>query len=86
MVVFGRTSLFVYWVHVELAYGVFSTPLHGALSLPAALTAYTLFTAFMLGLAVAWTRRATSNFKLRSSNFGSDPPGRSSVRRSKFEV
>jgi len=26
MVIFGRTSLFVYWVHVELAYGFFTLP------------------------------------------------------------
>ena len=26
----GRTSLFVYWVHVELVYGMVSRPLHGA--------------------------------------------------------
>jgi uncharacterized membrane protein len=31
---FGRTSLFVYWVHVELAYGFLSYPLHYALPLP----------------------------------------------------
>jgi len=29
----GRTSLFVYWVHVEIAYGVVSYPLHYALPL-----------------------------------------------------
>jgi hypothetical protein len=29
----GRTSLFVYWVHVELAYGVWSLPLHHRLPL-----------------------------------------------------
>jgi hypothetical protein len=62
MVLFGRTSLFVYWVHVELAYGVFSTPLHGALSLRGALIAYVMFTVFMLGLAVAWQRRAPFKF------------------------
>jgi uncharacterized membrane protein len=28
----GRTSLFVYWVHVELVYGLISRPLHGAFS------------------------------------------------------
>jgi uncharacterized membrane protein len=31
--VLGRTSLFVYWVHVELVYGWISRPLHGAFSL-----------------------------------------------------
>ena len=32
----GRTSLFIYWIHVELVYGLISLPLHRALSLPAA--------------------------------------------------
>lgn len=57
LMVFGRTSLFVYWVHVELAYGVFSLPLRNALSLPWALTAYALFTVAMYGCAVLWLRR-----------------------------
>ena len=30
---FGRSSLFVYWIHVEMVYGLISLPLHGALSL-----------------------------------------------------
>src|SRR5206468_12774148 len=30
---FGRASLFVYWIHVELAYGVLSGPIHKALTL-----------------------------------------------------
>ena len=29
----GRSSLFVYWVHVELVYGLISLPLHGAFRL-----------------------------------------------------
>ena len=29
----GRSSLFVYWIHVELVYGLISLPLHGAFSL-----------------------------------------------------
>jgi uncharacterized membrane protein len=57
VVVFGRTSLFVYWVHVELAYGVFSYPWRHALTLPGAVGAYLLLTLFMLGCAVLWARR-----------------------------
>jgi uncharacterized membrane protein len=68
LVVFGRTSLFVYWVHVELAYGLFTYPLHAALSLRAALVAYATFTMMMLGLAVLWQRRqSTSNFNVPTS-------------------
>ena len=95
MVLFGRTSLFVYWIHVELAYGVFSYPLHGALSLRAALAAYVVFTAVMLGLAELWRRRTTLkllNFKLLTSKFGESGSLRRlwtvlhSVQRPKFEL
>ncbi|MCC6163991.1 MAG: DUF1624 domain-containing protein [Acidobacteria bacterium] len=56
MELFGRTSLFVYWVHVELAYGMPSKPLHKALSFEGALVACALFTVFMLLLAMAKTK------------------------------
>jgi uncharacterized membrane protein len=49
---FGRTSLFVYWVHVELVYGIFSRPLHKQLSFEGAIAAFVLFTGVMLGLAM----------------------------------
>ena len=57
LVVFGQTSLFVYWVHVELVYGVFSYPLKRALPLGQAFAAYLLFTAALIGLASWWRRR-----------------------------
>ena len=47
----GRTSLFVYWVHVELVYGLVSHPLHGALSLPAAWAGTAAVCVLMLRLA-----------------------------------
>ena len=56
-VVFGRTSLFVYWVHVGIAYGAFSAPLHHALTLRWSLAAFTLLMVLMLGLAVIWEGR-----------------------------
>lgn len=52
----GRTSLFVYWIHVELAYGIFSRPLHKSLSFGGALAASTLFTLGLLGISIAKTR------------------------------
>jgi uncharacterized membrane protein len=47
---FGRASLFVYWIHVEMVYGVFSRSIRRALSLEEAVAAYLLFTVFLLGL------------------------------------
>jgi uncharacterized membrane protein len=46
----GRSSLFVYWVHVEMVYGFFSRSIRRDLSLEGALVAYLAFTAFLLGL------------------------------------
>ncbi len=59
MVVFGQTSLFVYWVHVELAYGLLSVTIHRSFTIAESLIAYGAFTLFMLGLAVWWQRRST---------------------------
>lgn len=47
LLVFGRTSLFVYWVHVELAYGIFSFPLRYALPLSWSLVGYVAMLALM---------------------------------------
>jgi uncharacterized membrane protein len=58
LVVFGQTSLFVYWVHVELVYGVFSYPLKRSLPLSVSFPAYLLFTGAMLAAAKAWQRRS----------------------------
>jgi hypothetical protein len=44
MLEFGRSSLFVYWIHVELAYGIFSYPLHRKLPVWWSLVAFTVFT------------------------------------------
>jgi uncharacterized membrane protein len=53
---FGRSSLFVYWVHVELVYGVFSRPLHRALTFEAAIAGFVVFSLFMFLLAKAKDR------------------------------
>jgi uncharacterized membrane protein len=52
MELFGRTSLFVYWVHVELVYGLPSRRLHKALSFEGALVAFAVFTVVMLGVTM----------------------------------
>jgi uncharacterized membrane protein len=64
----GRTSLFIYWIHVELVYGLVSTPLHGAFSLPVAWAALGVFCALMLCAAVVKeniTRKHLEKRKLR---------------------
>ncbi|HXJ21648.1 MAG TPA: heparan-alpha-glucosaminide N-acetyltransferase domain-containing protein [Polyangia bacterium] len=51
MRLFGQTSLFVYWVHVELVYGLLFKKLHGALSMRAATVALALMIGAMAVLA-----------------------------------
>jgi hypothetical protein len=48
---FGRASLFIYWIHVELAYGVLSSPLHKTLTLGEAFLAYAIFAIALFGAA-----------------------------------
>jgi fucose 4-O-acetylase-like acetyltransferase len=57
VVLFGQTSLFVYVVHVELAYGLFSAAWKRSLTIPEAAIAYILFTALMLVAARWWVER-----------------------------
>jgi uncharacterized membrane protein len=57
LVVFGQTSLFVYWVHVELAYGGASFALWRTLTLPWAVAAYLVLAATMYAAALVWLRR-----------------------------
>jgi uncharacterized membrane protein len=47
---FGKASLLVYWVHVEMVYGVLSVPLHRRLPFSLALAAFAMFTLAMFGL------------------------------------
>jgi len=47
---FGRSSLFVYWIHVEMTYGVISTPLHRRLPLELAMLGVVLLSVFLFAL------------------------------------
>jgi uncharacterized membrane protein len=47
---FGMASLFVYWIHVEMVYGVVSTPIHRALTFEQAIAAMVVFAVFLFGL------------------------------------
>lgn len=53
---FGRSSLFIYWIHVEMVYGLISLPIHKGLSLPGVWAALAVFTLFLLGCAIAKDR------------------------------
>jgi uncharacterized membrane protein len=60
VVFFGQTSMFVYLVHVELAYGLFSAAWKRSMSIPQAALAYVAFTILMLWLARLWTKRTSA--------------------------
>jgi uncharacterized membrane protein len=53
---FGQTSLFVYWIHVEMVYGFLSGPLHRALTLPRSLAAFLAFATLMFAASMLKTR------------------------------
>ncbi|HET7219166.1 MAG TPA: heparan-alpha-glucosaminide N-acetyltransferase domain-containing protein [Vicinamibacterales bacterium] len=59
----GRTSLFIYWIHVEMVYGLISLHLHKSLSWLQAWVALVLFWIFMLicslakDAVVSWWRK-----------------------------
>lgn len=55
----GRTSLFIYWIHVEMVYGLISLPLHKGLSLGGAWIAFAAFSVFMLACSIAKDRSVT---------------------------
>jgi uncharacterized membrane protein len=47
---FGVASLFVYWIHVEMVYGVASIWLHRSLTFEQAVLSYVAFSLFLFGL------------------------------------
>jgi uncharacterized membrane protein len=53
---FGRTSLLVYWIHVDLCYGLVSQRLHHALTMTQATVGFVVMTAAMLLVSLAKTR------------------------------
>jgi uncharacterized membrane protein len=52
----GRTSLFVYWIHVDLCYGLVSRRLHHALDMRQATLGFVLMTGAMLLVSLAKTK------------------------------
>ena len=59
---FGRASLFVYWIHVEMVYGVMSAPIHRRLPFAIAAVAFVVFTLAMFGLVRLKARFDRSRF------------------------
>ena len=55
---FGRSSLFVYWIHVELVYGYFAWSLYHRLPLWGTFVAYAIFSVLMYGAVVLRDRIA----------------------------
>lgn len=54
----GRTSLFIYWIHVEMVYGLISLRIHRTLTHPQAWAAYFAFALLMLLLSIEKDRAA----------------------------
>ena len=54
----GIHSLFVYWIHVEMVYGLLTAPVHRRLEVEAAIAGFAVFTLLMLA-AVLCKRRLT---------------------------
>jgi cytosine/uracil/thiamine/allantoin permease len=50
----GVGSLFVYWVHVELVYGIATKPLRHALTLEQCVIAWAVFSLAMFALLLGW--------------------------------
>ena len=47
---FGIASLFVYWIHVEMVYGVLTGPIHKTLSFGQSMAAFAAFSLFLFAL------------------------------------
>ena len=59
----GRSSLFVYWIHVEMVYGVLGRPFRRSLTLEASLGA-TVVLCLVLYAIVQWKNRMMAGAKL----------------------
>jgi fucose 4-O-acetylase-like acetyltransferase len=71
----GRSSLFVYWIHVELVYGYATWPIRHRLTLWQAAAAYAIFCTLMYGAVLArdrvvdrWRARRAAGPSARAGN------------------
>ena len=74
---FGVSSLFVYWIHVEMVYGVLSAPIHRALSFEQVLVAMGLFAGLLFALVMAKKRLGSRS--TRGSERGQRPGQKATV-------
>ena len=63
----GRTSLLVYWIHVDLCYGMVSSRLHGRLTMGWATVGFVSMTALMLAISIFKTKHAGGWRRRRSA-------------------
>jgi hypothetical protein len=77
---FGVASLFVYWIHVEMVYGVLSTPLHRALTFVQAQLTMAVFSLFLFSLVRVKQRWSTSKVAEKSTEFAPYRAGTASNR------
>jgi uncharacterized membrane protein len=63
LVTLGRSSLFVYWIHVEMVYGVIAEPLKQALPLWATQAAWLLLTLALYQIVI-WKNRLLEGYEL----------------------
>ena len=64
--VLGRSSLFVYWIHVEMVYGVLGRPLRLLMPLPVAITAWAILCVALYAI-VMWKNRVMEGVKLNGA-------------------
>jgi hypothetical protein len=67
---FGVASLLVYWIHVELVYGVPSMFLHRRLTIAQAFLGYVLVCAAMYGLVILKERKWDARFGRAAASSG----------------
>jgi uncharacterized membrane protein len=70
----GRTSLLVYWIHVDLCYGLVSQRLHHRLNMTQATIGFVLMTAAMLLVSLAKTKYWDGWRRGRSRRAAAHPP------------
>lgn len=71
---FGRNSLFIYWIHVELVYGYATWLIHRRLPLAGTVTAYLIFCGVMFGAILARDRVLAKWRADRSHNSAPNQP------------